>query len=128
MFTDSARYPTAVFLSASVKASPASPPIIVFSVPVVSDSAALCPTATLKDSVAVPWSCVFNAFTPTATFLADKNRIEKDNKISFGVVPFIVSGNTYEPSKVYYNAELDKFQIFNGSQVDPPFEDIDITR
>ena len=63
-----------------------------------------------------------------ATFLADKNRIEKDNKISFGVVPFIVSGNTYEPSKVYYNAELDKFQIYNGPQVDPPFEDIDITR
>ena len=63
-----------------------------------------------------------------ATFLADKNRIEKDNNISFGVVPFIVSGNTYEPSKVYYNAELDKFQIYNGPQVDPPFEDIDITR
>ena len=63
-----------------------------------------------------------------ATFLADKNRIEKDNKISFGVVPFIVSGNTYEPSKVYYNAELDKFQIFNGSEVNPPFEDIDIRR
>ena len=63
-----------------------------------------------------------------ATFLADRSRIEKDNDINFGVNPFIESGNPYESGKVYYNAELDKFQIFNGSQVDPPFEDIDIRR
>ena len=63
-----------------------------------------------------------------ATFLADRSRIEKDNDINFGVNPFIESGNPYEPGKVYYNAELDKFQIFNGSEVNPPFEDIDIRR
>ena len=63
-----------------------------------------------------------------ATFLADRSRIEKDNDINFGVNPFIESGNPYESGKVYYNAELDKFQIFNGSEVNPPFEDIDIRR
>jgi len=63
-----------------------------------------------------------------ATFLADRSRIEKDNDINFGVNPFIESGNPYESGKVYYNAELDKFQIFNGSEANPPFEDIDIRR
>ena len=63
-----------------------------------------------------------------ATFLADRSRIEKDNDINFGVNPFIESGNPYESGKVYYNAELDKFQIYNGPEANPPFEDIDIRR
>ena len=63
-----------------------------------------------------------------ATFLADRSRIEKDNDINFGVNPFIESGNPYESGKVYYNAELDKFQIYNGPEAKPPFEDIDIRR
>ena len=63
-----------------------------------------------------------------ATFLADRSRIEKDNDINFGVNPFIESGNPYESGKVYYNAELDKFQIYNGPEAKPPFEDIDIKR
>ena len=63
-----------------------------------------------------------------ATFLADRSRIEKDNDINFGVNPFIESGNPYESGKVYYNAELDKFQIYNGPKANPPFEDIDIRR
>jgi len=64
-----------------------------------------------------------------ATFLADKNRIEKDNEIRFGVVPFIESGNTYESGKIYYNAEQDIFYQYNGPEADPPFEErTDITR
>lgn len=63
-----------------------------------------------------------------ATFLYDKNTIEKDNDIKFGVNPFIVSGNQYEAGKVYYNAELDKFVIYNGPEADVLFEDIEIKR
>ena len=64
-----------------------------------------------------------------ATLLADQNRIEKDNDIKFGVVPFITSGNTYESGLIYYNAEQDKFYQYNGPEADPPFEErTDITR
>jgi len=63
-----------------------------------------------------------------ATFLYDRNTIEKDNDITFGVNPFIVSGNQYEAGKVYYNAELDKFVIYNGPEADVLFEDIEVKR
>ena len=63
-----------------------------------------------------------------ATFLYDKNTIEKDNDIKFGVNPFIFSGNQYEAGKVYYNAELDKFVIYNGPEADVLFEDIEVKR
>ena len=64
-----------------------------------------------------------------AILLADQNKIEKDNDIKFGVVPFITSGNTYESGLIYYNAEQDKFYQYNGPEADPPFEErTDITR
>ena len=63
-----------------------------------------------------------------AILLADQNKIEKDNDIKFGVNPFIVSGNQYEAGKVYYNAELDKFVIYNGPEADVLFEDIEVKR
>ena len=64
-----------------------------------------------------------------ATFLADKGKIERDNEdIKFGVRPFVEAGNTYEAGKVYYNAELDKFVIYNGPEADVLFEDIEVKR
>ena len=64
-----------------------------------------------------------------AIFITDQPKIEKDNEgITFGVNPLIESGNMYEPGKVYYNAELDQFLIYNGPEAEVPFEQIDITR
>ena len=64
-----------------------------------------------------------------ATFLADKAKIERENTdITFGVNPFVESGNTYEAGKVYYNSELDKFVIYNGPEADVLFEDIEVKR
>jgi hypothetical protein len=63
-----------------------------------------------------------------ATLLYDRNTIEKDNDIKLGVNPFIVSGNQYEAGKIYYNAELDKFVIYNGPEADVLFEDIEVKR
>ena len=64
-----------------------------------------------------------------ATFLADKAKIERDNEdIKFGVRPFVEAGNTYEAGKVYYNAELDKFVIYNGPEAEVLFEDIEVNR
>ena len=53
--------PTATFESASVKASPARPPMRVFLKPVVTFKPALCPTAVLKLSVAVVKFCKLKA-------------------------------------------------------------------
>ena len=64
-----------------------------------------------------------------ATFLADKGKIERENTdITFGVNPFVESGNKYEAGKVYYNSELDKFVIYNGPEADVLFEDIEVKR
>ena len=64
-----------------------------------------------------------------AVFLTDKGKIETNNEgISFGVNPFVEQGNTYEPGKVYYSAEQDKFYIYNGPESEQEFELIDITR
>ena len=64
-----------------------------------------------------------------AIFLADKGKIERENTdITFGVNPFVESGNTYEAGNVYYNAELDKFVIYNGPEADVLFEDIEVKR
>jgi len=64
-----------------------------------------------------------------AVFITDQPKIEKDNEgITFGVNPLVESGNTYEPGKVYYNAELDQFLLYNGPEAEVPFEQIDITR
>ena len=64
-----------------------------------------------------------------ATFLADKGKIERENTdITFGVNPFVESGNKYEAGKVYYNSELDKFVIYNGPEADVLFEDIEVNR
>ena len=64
-----------------------------------------------------------------AIFITDQPKIEKDNEgITFGVNPLVESGNTYEPGKVYYNAELDQFLIYNGPEAEVPFEQIDIIR
>ena len=64
-----------------------------------------------------------------AIFITDQPKIQKDNEgITFGVNPLIESGNMYEPGKVYYNAELDQFLIYNGPEAEVPFEQIDITR
>jgi len=64
-----------------------------------------------------------------AIFITDQPKIEKDNEgITFGVNPLVESGNTYEPGKVYYNAELDQFLLYNGPEAKVPFEQIDITR
>tara|TARA_R100001129_G_scaffold185304_1_gene172968 strand:- start:3848 stop:4630 length:783 start_codon:yes stop_codon:yes gene_type:complete len=64
-----------------------------------------------------------------AVFLTDKGKIEKNNEgISFGVNPFVEQGNTYEPGKVYYSAEQDKFYIYNGPESEQQFELIDIKR
>ena len=64
-----------------------------------------------------------------AVFITDQPRIEKDNEgITFGVNPLVESGNTYEPGKVYYNAELDQFLLYNGPEAEVPFEQIDVTR
>jgi hypothetical protein len=64
-----------------------------------------------------------------ATFLADKGKIERENEdITFGVNPFVESGNNYEAGKVYYNSELDKFVIYNGPEADVLFEDIEVNR
>jgi len=64
-----------------------------------------------------------------AIFITDQPTIQKNNEgITFGVNPLIESGNTYEPGKVYYNAELDQFLLYNGPEAEVPFEQIDITR
>ena len=64
-----------------------------------------------------------------AIFITDQPKIEKDNEgITFGVRPLVEPGNTYEPGKVYYNAELDQFLIYNGPEAEVPFEQIDVTR
>ena len=64
-----------------------------------------------------------------AIFITDQPKIEKDNEgITFGVNPLVESGNTYEPGKVYYNAELDQFLLYNGPEAEVQFEQIDITR
>ena len=64
-----------------------------------------------------------------AIFITDQPKIQKDNEgITFGVNPLIESGNTYEPGKVYYNAELDQFLIYNGPEAETPFEQIDVIR
>ena len=64
-----------------------------------------------------------------AVFITDQPKIEKDNEgITFGVNPLVESGNTYEPGKVYYNAELDQFLIYNGPEAETPFEQIDVIR
>ena len=64
-----------------------------------------------------------------AVFITDQPKIEKDNEgITFGVNPLVESGNTYEPGKVYYNAELDQFLLYNGPEAEVPFEQIDVIR
>ena len=64
-----------------------------------------------------------------AIFITDQPTIQKNNEgITFGVNPLVESGNTYEPGKVYYNAELDQFLLYNGPEAEVPFEQIDITR
>jgi|TARA_R100000458_G_scaffold13193_1_gene11007 hypothetical protein len=64
-----------------------------------------------------------------AIFITDQPKIEKDNEgITFGVNPLVESGNQYEPGKVYYNAELDQFLIYNGPEAEVPFEQIDVIR
>ena len=64
-----------------------------------------------------------------AIFITDQPKIEKDNEgITFGVRPLVEPGNTYEPGKVYYNAELDQFLIYNGPEAETPFEQIDVIR
>jgi hypothetical protein len=64
-----------------------------------------------------------------AIFITDQPKIEKDNEgITFGVNPLVESGNQYEPGKVYYNAELDQFLLYNGPEAEVPFEQIDVTR
>ena len=64
-----------------------------------------------------------------AIFITDQPKIEKDNEgITFGVRPLVEPGNTYEPGKVYYNAELDQFLLYNGPEAEVPFEQIDVIR
>ena len=64
-----------------------------------------------------------------AVFITDQPKIEKDNEgITFGVRPLVEPGNTYEPGKVYYNAELDQFLLYNGPEAEVPFEQIDVIR
>ena len=64
-----------------------------------------------------------------AIFLVDREKIQRDNEdITFGVNPIIIDGNTYEAGKTYYNAEQDKFYVYNGPEADQPFEEIDVTR
>jgi len=64
-----------------------------------------------------------------AVFITDQAKIEKDNEgITFGVNPLVESGNKYEPGKVYYNAELDQFLLYNGPEAEVPFEQIDVIR
>ena len=64
-----------------------------------------------------------------AIFITDQPKIEKDNEgITFGVNPLVETGNTYEPGKVYYNAELDQFLLYNGPEAEVPFEQIDVIR
>ena len=64
-----------------------------------------------------------------AVFITDQPKIEKDNEgITFGVNPLVETGNTYEPGKVYYNAELDQFLLYNGPEAEVPFEQIDVIR
>ena len=66
------------------------------------------------------------------TVVQDHKTLEENNpEIDFAAAPLIIieeRRKDYEPGKVYYNAELDQFLIYNGPEAEVPFEQIDITR
>ena len=66
------------------------------------------------------------------TVVQDYKTLEENNpEIDFAAAPLIIieeRRKDYEPGKVYYSGEQDKFFVFNGPEADQPFTPVDVKR
>ena len=66
------------------------------------------------------------------TVVQDHKTLEENNpEIDFAAAPLIIieeRRKDYEPGKVYYSGEQDKFFVFNGPEADQPFTPVDVKR
>ena len=66
------------------------------------------------------------------TVVQDYKTLEENNpEIDFAAAPLIIieeRRKDYQPGKVYYSGEQDKFFIFNGPEAEQPFTPVDVKR